>query len=168
MKAATALIVVSSPSIITILMICFLLLCTEMKIDMFFNIRGDWIFLMYIHGIKVFWILESMNPWVAGDLLCHGALWTSLQWTIPTLPLFHQATLITPLQTNNNVMRDWENSIFYYAGVIDWSTSSWRLQMCSHQYRRRAIREHYVDSTVTIFLNCMNANLHYELQPLTR
>ena len=37
MKTATALIVVASPSIITSQMICFLLLCTQMKIDMFFN-----------------------------------------------------------------------------------------------------------------------------------
>ena len=37
MKAATALIVVSSPSIITPYMICYDLFCTEMKIDMFYN-----------------------------------------------------------------------------------------------------------------------------------
>ena len=36
-KVATALIVVSSPSIITPQMICFLQLCTEKKIDLFYN-----------------------------------------------------------------------------------------------------------------------------------
>ena len=37
-KAAMVLIVVSSPSIITPQKICFLLLSTEMEIDMFYNI----------------------------------------------------------------------------------------------------------------------------------